>query len=95
MSYTLFTHIISAILTLGTGSYAWFRPSQTIRHTFRLFTLLSVSSGIFLVADPTVFNKSFCLKLGLYLLFIALAEYRLDFFLKNSKVNRVTPKRQL
>lgn len=77
MSYTLLTHIIAAVLTLTMCTYSWFKPSQSIRSTMRLFTLLAVGSGIFLVADPTVFSRSFCVKIGLYLLFITLTEYHL------------------
>lgn len=87
MSYILYAHIIAAILTLGISAYAWFRPSQPVILTMRLFTFLSVSSGIFLLADPAIFSSSYCVKLGLYLSFIALTEYRMHLTQDHTFVN--------
>ncbi|MBP9669976.1 hypothetical protein KBD75_01095 [Candidatus Woesebacteria bacterium] len=73
----LITHIISAILTLFICLYVWFKPTLQLRSTLRLSTLLSVGSGLVLSMDPTYLTRSFCVKLGIYLLIILLTEYRL------------------
>ncbi len=77
MSYTLYIHIISAIFTLSICLYAWFKPSLQIRSLMRISTFISVGSGVLLATDPTYLTRSFCVKLGLYLLVILLTEYRL------------------
>ena len=66
----LLLHVITAILTFFSGIFALFRPSLPIRTIFRLFTSLSLGSGLFLTLAPGHFTRSTCLRLGLYLLLI-------------------------
>ncbi len=74
----LVTHIISATFTLLICLYTWFKPTLQLRIILRLSTLLSVGSGVLLAMDPTYLTRSFCVKLGVYLLIIILTEYRLS-----------------
>lgn len=89
----LLLHILTATVTLLICTYSWFRPTRQTSLVLNIFTILSLGSGVFLTLDASVLTRAFCIKLGVYLLLIALTRYRLDFFLKNSIVNRVSQKR--
>lgn len=77
MSLSLLTHIISATLTLSLCLYTWFKPSLQLRNILRISSLLSIGSGVVLATNPTYLTRSFCVKLGVYLLIILMAEYTL------------------
>lgn len=78
MSLTLLAHILTATITLGLCVFAWWQPAKQLRTILHLFTLLSVWSGFPLALDPTVLSRAFCVKLGIYLLLIALTHLRLS-----------------
>jgi hypothetical protein len=77
MEISLVAHIVTATTTLMISTIAWFRPTYTMRVTLRTTTALSVLSGMLLVFEPDQLTRTFCIKLGVYLLLIALTEYRL------------------
>jgi hypothetical protein len=78
----LITHVFSAILTLTVCAYSYFKPTRSIQKALYLSSGLSIVSGVWLSLSPGYLTGTTCVKLGVYLLIITLAQYKLSQSLK-------------
>jgi hypothetical protein len=78
----LITHILTALITLGSCVYAWYKPSLSIQKILNIFTILSLVSGEYVAFDHNLLNRATCMKLGVYLLMIGATQYMLHAKLK-------------
>jgi hypothetical protein len=72
----LLFHIITAIATLASAILAVSHQARW-KYTFRLLTILSLSSGVGLALTTTGLTAHVCARLGIYLLMIIITEYKL------------------
>jgi len=92
MNLALTSHILSAISALVLCGYSYFKPSRFIQKYLYLFSGLSIVSGVGLSLSPGYLTGTTCLKLGVYLLIITLASYKLSQSLKLVNNQKVTMK---
>lgn len=86
----LLIHVISAVITLSLCVYSWFRVAKNITTYIWLSTILSTVSGFMVAFNNTGITKSFCVKIGAYLLMISLTQYRLYTRSIKTEMSKVT-----
>lgn len=89
MTPLLLVHITTASTTLLLCTLAWIHPTHMVQTILRVMAALSLGSGVVLALEPGRLTPAFCAKLGVYLLIIMAAEFKLRAHLAN--LTRVDP----